>query len=90
MSPKTLEQANRIAYDARRWRVVTLDGLSIDVSGTMSGGGTRVARGGMSSKQVAEVSREQISKQDSDLEEMERKFQTCVATMISRFIWHSK
>ncbi|KAH3351181.1 hypothetical protein KXV52_008637 [Aspergillus fumigatus] len=72
---KDLEQANRIAYGARRWRVVTLDGQLIDVSGTMSGGGTRVARGGMSSKQVAEVSREQVSKLESDLEEMERKFQ---------------
>jgi structural maintenance of chromosome 4 len=72
---KDMEQANRIAYGARRWRVVTLDGQLIDVSGTMSGGGTRVARGGMSSKQVAEVSREQVSKLESDLEEMERKFQ---------------
>jgi structural maintenance of chromosome 4 len=57
-----LEQANRIAYGARRWRVVTLDGQLIDVSGTMSGGGTRVARGGMSSKLVAETSKDQVSK----------------------------
>ncbi|THC93669.1 hypothetical protein EYZ11_006845 [Aspergillus tanneri] len=70
-----LEQANRIAYGARRWRVVTLDGQLIDTSGTMSGGGTRVARGGMSSKQVAETSREQVAKLEGDLEEMERKFQ---------------
>ncbi|KAL5343404.1 RecF/RecN/SMC [Aspergillus crustosus] len=61
---KDLEQANRIAYGTRRWRVVTLDGQLIDTSGTMSGGGTRVARGAMSSKQM-----------ESDLEEMERKFQ---------------
>ncbi|KAK1147400.1 Structural maintenance of chromosomes protein 4 [Aspergillus melleus] len=72
---KDLEQANRIAYGARRWRVVTLDGQLIDTSGTMSGGGTRVARGGMSSKQVAETSREQVSKLEGDLEEMEKKFQ---------------
>ncbi|RAL00669.1 condensin subunit SMC4 [Aspergillus ibericus CBS 121593] len=72
---KDLEQANRIAYGARRWRVVTLDGQLIDMSGTMSGGGTRVARGGMSSKQVAETSREQVAKLEGDLEEMERKFQ---------------
>ncbi|KAE8144032.1 RecF/RecN/SMC [Aspergillus pseudotamarii] len=56
---KDLEQANRIAYGARRWRVVTLDGQLIDTSGTMSGGGTRVARGAMSSKQVADTSKEQ-------------------------------
>lgn len=72
---KDLEQANRIAYGARRWRVVTLDGQLIDTSGTMSGGGTRVARGGMSSKQVAETSREQVTKLEGDLEEMEKKFQ---------------
>lgn len=71
---KDLEQANRIAYGARRWRVVTLDGQLIDVSGTMSGGGTRVARGGMSSKQVADTSREQVAKLESDLEETEKKF----------------
>lgn len=72
---KDLEQANRIAYGARRWRVVTLDGQLIDVSGTMSGGGTRVARGGMSSKQVADTTKEQVSKLEGDLEETERKFQ---------------
>ncbi|RDW72296.1 condensin subunit SMC4 [Aspergillus mulundensis] len=72
---KDLEQANRIAYGARRWRVVTLDGQLIDTSGTMSGGGTRVARGAMSSKQVGDISKEQLVQMESDLEEMERKFQ---------------
>ncbi|KAL2868613.1 condensin subunit SMC4 [Aspergillus lucknowensis] len=72
---KDLEQANRIAYGARRWRVVTLDGQLIDTSGTMSGGGTRVARGAMSSKQTADISKEQLTQMESDLEEMERKFQ---------------
>jgi structural maintenance of chromosome 4 len=72
---KDLEQANRIAYGARRWRVVTLDGQLIDVSGTMSGGGTRVARGGMSSKQVADVTKDQMSRLETDLEDLERKFQ---------------
>ncbi|KAJ0416817.1 RecF/RecN/SMC [Aspergillus carlsbadensis] len=72
---KDLEQANRIAYGARRWRVVTLDGQLIDTSGTMSGGGTRVARGAMSSKQVGDISKEQLVQMESDLEEMEKKFQ---------------
>ncbi|KAL4906678.1 hypothetical protein BDW74DRAFT_150947 [Aspergillus multicolor] len=72
---KDLEQANRIAYGARRWRVVTLDGQLIDTSGTMSGGGTRVARGAMSSKQVGDISKEQLVQMESDLEEMERKYQ---------------
>lgn len=70
-----LEQANRIAYGARRWRVVTLDGQLIDVSGTMSGGGTRVARGGMSSKLVAETTKEQVAKLEHDRDERERKYQ---------------
>lgn len=72
---KDLEQANRIAYGARRWRVVTLDGQMIDVSGTMSGGGTRVARGGMSSKLVAETSKEQVSKLEVDRDAMDQEFQ---------------
>lgn len=72
---KDLDQANRIAYGARRWRVVTLDGQLIDTSGTMSGGGTRVARGAMSSKQVGDISKEQMVQMEGDLEEMERKYQ---------------
>ncbi|KAL1962333.1 hypothetical protein VTN77DRAFT_9824 [Rasamsonia byssochlamydoides] len=72
---KDLEQANRIAYGARRWRVVTLDGQLIDMSGTMTGGGTRVARGGMSSKQVADVSKEQVAKLEQERDDMEQKFQ---------------
>ncbi|MCJ1466515.1 hypothetical protein MMC07_005134 [Pseudocyphellaria aurata] len=72
---KDLEQANRIAYGARRWRVVTFDGQLIDVSGTMSGGGTRVARGGMSSKLIAETSKEQVSKLEVDRDELEQEFQ---------------
>lgn len=70
---KDLEQANRIAYGTRRWRVVTLDGQLIDVSGTMSGGGTRVARGGMSSKLVAETSTEQVSKLEVDRDGLEQE-----------------
>ncbi|KAL9000879.1 MAG: hypothetical protein Q9169_000634 [Polycauliona sp. 2 TL-2023] len=72
---KDLEQANRIAYGARRWRVVTLDGQLIDVSGTMSGGGTRVARGGMSSKLVAETTKEHVSKLEVDRDSLEGEFQ---------------
>ncbi|EJD43934.1 RecF/RecN/SMC protein [Auricularia subglabra TFB-10046 SS5] len=50
-----MEQANRVAFGgSKRWRVVTLAGQLIDASGTMSGGGTRVARGGMSAKLAPE------------------------------------
>ncbi|KIW02831.1 uncharacterized protein PV09_05888 [Verruconis gallopava] len=72
---KDMEQANRVAYGAKRWRVVTLEGQLIDKSGTMSGGGTRVAKGGMSSKLVAEVSREQVSKLELDRDALEQNFQ---------------
>lgn len=49
---QSMEQASRIAYGSsgRKWRVVTLAGELIDASGTMSGGGTTVSRGGMGSK----------------------------------------
>ncbi|KAK5147663.1 hypothetical protein LTR04_000794 [Oleoguttula sp. CCFEE 6159] len=72
---KDLEQANRIAYGAKRWRVVTLDGQLIDKSGTMSGGGTRVAKGAMSSKVVAETSKEQVSKLEVGRDALEQAFQ---------------
>lgn len=72
---KDLEQANRIAYGARRWRVVTLDGQLIDVSGTMSGGGTRVVRGAMSSKLAAETTKEQVEKLESERDDLEKQFE---------------
>ena len=49
-----LVQAQRIGYGKKRWRVVTLAGQLIDPSGTMSGGGTKVSRGGMSSTFTAD------------------------------------
>jgi structural maintenance of chromosome 4 len=49
-----LVQAQRIGFGKKRWRVVTLAGQLIDPSGTMSGGGTKVQRGGMSSKLKAD------------------------------------
>ncbi|RAL61974.1 hypothetical protein DID88_002463 [Monilinia fructigena] len=72
---KDLAQANRIAYGAKRWRVVTLDGQLIDKSGTMSGGGNTVKKGLMSSKLVAEVSKEQVSKLEVNRDELEQTFQ---------------
>ena len=71
---KDLEQANRIAYGAKRWRVVTLDGQLIDKSGTMSGGGTKVAKGGMSSKLAADTSKEQVAKLEVDRDAVEQEY----------------
>lgn len=43
-----LETATKWAYDfGKRWRVVTIDGNLIELSGTMQGGGKTVRRGGM-------------------------------------------
>jgi structural maintenance of chromosome 4 len=70
-----LAQANRIAYGARRWRVVTLEGQLIDKSGTMSGGGNTVKKGLMSSKLVADTSKEQVLKLEVDRDTMEQDFQ---------------
>lgn len=39
-----LERGTKIAYGKTRYRVVTLKGQLIDLSGTMSGGGNKVAR----------------------------------------------
>lgn len=72
---KDLAQANRIAYGAKRWRVVTLAGELIDKSGTMSGGGNTTKRGLMSSKLVADTTKEQVIKLESDRDSIEQKFQ---------------
>lgn len=59
-----IDQANRIAYgQQKRWRVVTLAGQLFDTSGTMSGGGTKVARGGMSSKLASDAVQPAVMKQ---------------------------
>ncbi|CCI46058.1 unnamed protein product [Albugo candida] len=46
-----LDQATSIAYQGKqcRYRVVTLDGQLVELSGAMSGGGNRARSGGMSS-----------------------------------------
>ncbi|CAJ2509657.1 Uu.00g146830.m01.CDS01 [Anthostomella pinea] len=72
---KDLSQANRIAYGAKRWRVVTLDGELIDKSGTMSGGGNTVKKGLMSSKLVADTTKNQVAKLETDRDTVEQKFQ---------------
>lgn len=60
-----LEQGKRLAFGSgnKRFRVVTLDGQVIDVSGTMSGGGGRPMKGKMGSRIAAEeVSPDMIAK----------------------------
>ena len=76
-----LDQANRIAFGgSRRWRVVTLAGQLIDASGTMSGGGTQVTRGGMSSKLAADaVSPETLRQYERESEAAHRELDTVLA-----------
>ncbi|VDC03390.1 unnamed protein product [Peniophora sp. CBMAI 1063] len=63
-----IDQANSVAVGGRkRSRVVTLDGQLVDSSGTMSGGGNPVQRGGMSEKFAAQaVSPAEMSKLERD------------------------
>lgn len=71
-----LTSAQRIAYTGQRWRVVTLAGQLIDTSGTMSGGGTRVQRGGMSSKFVPDrMEPEVVARYERDLQNAEQEWQ---------------
>ncbi|KAG6052319.1 hypothetical protein E4U39_000044 [Claviceps sp. Clav50 group G5] len=70
-----LAQANRIAYGAKRWRVVTLAGELIDKSGTMSGGGSTVKKGLMSSKIVADISTEHVTKLEQERDKWEGTLQ---------------
>ncbi|KTW31579.1 hypothetical protein T552_00217 [Pneumocystis carinii B80] len=71
-----LQQANRIAYGKKRWRVVTLDGQLINRSGTMTGGGNKVLRGGMSSKLESNVSISSITKYEQERKVIEEAYQT--------------
>ncbi|KAJ7425622.1 Structural maintenance of chromosomes protein 4 [Willisornis vidua] len=57
---KNLEDATRVAFQRdKRWRVVTLQGQIIEMSGTMTGGGGKVMKGRMGSSVVVDVSEEE-------------------------------
>ncbi|KAJ4348423.1 Structural maintenance of chromosomes protein 4 [Didymosphaeria variabile] len=71
---KDLDQANRVAYSARRWRVVTLNGELIETAGTMSGGGNRASKGKMSSKLAADVTSTQVAKLEQDRDALEQSY----------------
>ena len=60
----TIEEANKLAYGAKRFRVVTVGGEVIDKSGTMAGGG-RVMKGGMGSG--VSVSKEEVEEIKRDM-----------------------
>lgn len=62
-----MEQGVRLAYGSKRYRVVTLEGQLIDLSGTMSGGGRAATKGGMSSAEST-VSASELNAMKQDLE----------------------
>lgn len=69
------QQADRLAYKQKqRWRTVSLEGKLIETSGTMTGGGSRVIRGAMSSKIVADTSKDQVAKLEHDRESLEAQY----------------
>jgi structural maintenance of chromosome 4 len=76
---ENMDQANRIAYGQRRWKVVTLTGQLIEISGTMSGGGGQPARGGMSSKLAADAVRPEVLRgYEKDSEDAARHLEEAV------------
>ncbi|AET39374.1 condensin subunit SMC4 Ecym_4311 [Eremothecium cymbalariae DBVPG len=79
---KDLAQANRVAYGTRRFRVVTLDGKLIDISGTMSGGGDRVVKGLMKSKQRSNdmYTSEEVQRMEAELTDRETNFKIATDT----------
>ncbi|WFD44591.1 Structural maintenance of chromosomes protein 4 [Malassezia psittaci] len=91
-----LQQATRIAYGAKRWRVVTEDGQVIDKSGTMSGGGGRPREGLMSSqlhagdlspdqvqqlKRTAQLAQQQLESHTRSLMQMESMYHSSQARL---------
>jgi structural maintenance of chromosome 4 len=70
----SLEQADRIAYGAERWRVVTLNGELIEKAGTMTGGGSSVSKGRMSSKIAQQVSKDTLQKLEQERDGKEESY----------------
>jgi len=69
-----LDTATRWAFEfGKRWRVVTVDGKLIEGSGTMSGGGKSVRRGGMRLKNGKGGSSSQAVAMDVNAEELDSK-----------------
>merc|ERR1719319_218072 len=66
-----MDQATKVAYGAQRFRVVTMAGETIEISGTMSGGGGRPASGKMG-QQVAnadKISPKEMERMEEGIEE---------------------
>ncbi|CAG5133855.1 unnamed protein product [Candidula unifasciata] len=73
---KDIDQAARIAYGKTRYRVVTLKGEMIEMSGAMSGGGNTVCRGKMGSSIVSDVDPREFSNMENTLEMYKKEAET--------------
>lgn len=69
----TLLEAKQVAYGAKRWKVVTLDGKVVDTSGTMSGGGTVSAKGAMKLESAKKSTQADVT--EEEVEELRNKLQ---------------
>ncbi|KAF8910222.1 hypothetical protein CPB84DRAFT_1764970 [Gymnopilus junonius] len=81
-----IDQANRIAFaggnSGKRWRVVTLDGALIETSGAMSGGGSQLSRGAMSSKlAAATVTPEVLRSYERESDQAAQQYQKALADL---------
>ncbi|NXF02815.1 SMC4 protein, partial [Smithornis capensis] len=75
---KNLEEATRVAFQKdKRWRVVTLQGQVIEMSGTMTGGGKKVMKGRMGSSVVMDISEEEVSRMESRLQKDSKRAVQC-------------
>ncbi|KAJ3220568.1 hypothetical protein HK099_004197 [Clydaea vesicula] len=74
---KDLREAKQVAFGKTRYRVVTLDGQLIEASGTMSGGGNKISKGGMSSSFKAEVSKKDILILEEEFNASKKSLEDC-------------
>lgn len=84
---ENLQKATRIAYGSVRYRVVTLDGNVIEVSGTMSGGGKTQIRGKMSSSVQQDTSEQDprgVKDLEGQLENLEKRLKKVRADLQGR------
>lgn len=84
-----LELAREVGMGAVRWRVVTLQGQLVERTGIMSGGGTRVSRGIMSSQfvdeslssEAVELLRKEKENADNELKKFRQSFRQAEADL---------
>lgn len=76
---KNLDEASSIAYQGKqsKYRVVTLDGQMVEMSGAMSGGGNRARRGGMSSSIAPGLSEGEITALQQEASTLREDLQRC-------------